>query len=141
MEVEFHLGGDMKSLWLALNVHTGTNGKCRCPFCAAEMNHGGVHHMTVFRPPPADAQGPPLPDDDLVKRRAPPPRTCECDFASPDGRPRDPLFGVPLANQHFCALHAVMRVVEKQFKFMVRYCCLFWLDTHPRCSCLNAKLK
>lgn len=108
--IEWHLGGDLKTIKCMLGCTQGANTPFPCPWCMGKVisKNKKCHHDDTFGNETwvgGVLQSPTLapPNRDLVDK----------DWS--------PILPFPLANVHFCTLHAFMRVFDRLLKCHIDY--------------------
>ena len=114
-DVEWHLGGDLKTIKCMLGCKQGANTLLPCPFCTKGHKTSRATPL-VGQDNDENAQE----DGEWVSG------VLACDMlAEPDRDTEDPgwnpIIPFPLNNVHFCTLHAFMRIFDRLLKHHIDY--------------------
>ena len=131
-QVEWHLGGDLKTIKCLLGCKQGAMSLYPCPYCVRGYKPGkaqskkastlGTSRFPWEDDVAGDVGG--IADTDAGREweasvlRCP--MLAEPDRASKD-RAWNPIFPFSLSNVHFCTLHAFMRVFDRLLKLHIDY--------------------
>jgi hypothetical protein len=131
-DVEWHLGGDLKTIKCFLGCKQGANSLYPCPFCTRGYKKQGKssrntkagkkgQSLRIEEDVEVEEEG----ASDSVRREWDTsvlacPMLDEPDRASKDEN-WNPIIDFPLSNVHFCTLHAFMRIFDRLLKLHIDY--------------------
>lgn len=116
-DVEWHLGGDLKTIKCLLGCRQGANSLYPCPFCTKGYKGNA---RTKGRSMQDECEA----DDNVSHTWERSVLQCPM-LDEPDRAVKDsdwnPIISFPLTNVHFCTLHAFMRIFDRLLKLHIDY--------------------
>lgn len=119
VDVEWHLGGDLKTIKCILGCKQGASSLLPCPYCI----RGYKESSTSSKKSVKGSQTIRSMDDDAREwvcsvLKCP---VMEVPNRSTKDKTWHPIINFPLTNVHFCTLHAFMRIFDRLLKLHIEY--------------------
>ena len=121
--VEWHLGGDLKTIKCILGCKQGASSLLPCPYCMRGYKESTRGSKSSKKSVQRRQETRSMIDDDT--------REWECSVLKcpimevPNRSTKDrawhPIINFPLTNVHFCTLHAFMRIFDRLLKLHIEY--------------------
>lgn len=121
-DVEWHLGGDLKTIKCILGCKQGASSLLPCPYCMRGYKES-TQGSTSSKKRVKGSQAIRSMDDDAREWAS---SVLKCHVMEvPNRSTKDttwhPIINFPLTNVHFCTLHAFMRIFDRLLKLHIEY--------------------